>query len=167
MVEKTNAGEGHGNIVFVAGEDHIVIAHRTACLCDIFDATLVGALNIVAKGEECVRTEADIGVLTYPVFFLIHGERLRLAGEELLPYSVPQDIIVLLTDVDINGVVAVGATDIVHPREIEHLLVLAKPPCIGLITGQTSAMYAALLSGTDADGLAVLHVANRITLGVF
>ena len=43
---------------------------------------------------------------------------------------------------------------------------LPQVPRIGLAARQTRAVDAALLSGTDADGLAIFHVAHRIRLGV-
>lgn len=54
VVEQTNTGKCHGNSVFIAGFNNIVIPHRTARLGNIFDTALVGTLNIVAKWEECV-----------------------------------------------------------------------------------------------------------------
>ena len=44
---------------------------------------------------------------------------------------------------------------------------LAQPPDIGLVTSQTGTVNAALLSGTDTDGLSVLDVANRVRLRIF
>ena len=64
----------------------------------------------------------------------------------------------VLRDVYVDGVVAVSATDVVHEGKIHHLRVLAKPPDVSLVTCETCAVDAALLSGTDADGLAVLYV---------
>ena len=52
VVEQAHASEGHGDAVFVAGHDDMVVANRAAGLCDILHATLVGALDIVAEGEE-------------------------------------------------------------------------------------------------------------------
>ena len=56
VVEQANASERHGNGVFVAGHDDMVVANRTASLGDILYAALVGALDIVAEGEEGVGT---------------------------------------------------------------------------------------------------------------
>ena len=54
MVEQAHAGEGHGDAVFVAGHDDMVVTYRAACLGDVLHATLVGTLNVVAEGEEGV-----------------------------------------------------------------------------------------------------------------
>ncbi len=56
MVEQTHAGKGHRNAVFVAGLDDIVISHRAAGLGNELHATLMGAFDIVAKGEESITT---------------------------------------------------------------------------------------------------------------
>ena len=44
-----------GNAVLVAGHDDMVVANRTAGLGNVFYATLVSPLNVVAEGEESVR----------------------------------------------------------------------------------------------------------------
>ena len=44
---------------------------------------------------------------------------------------------------------------------------MAQLPVVGLLACQTGAVHAALLARTDADGLAVLHVADAVGLGVF
>ena len=51
-MEKANAGEGHRDTVFVASFYHIVIAYGAACLSDKLHTALMGALDIVAEGEE-------------------------------------------------------------------------------------------------------------------
>jgi len=54
MVEQSYTCEGHGDIVFVAGLDHIVITHAATCLGDELHTALMGTLDIVAEGEERV-----------------------------------------------------------------------------------------------------------------
>lgn len=56
VVEQAYTGECHGDGVFVAGHDDMVVANGTACLGDILYAALVGALDIVAEWEEGVGT---------------------------------------------------------------------------------------------------------------
>ena len=55
MVEQTDACKRHGDAVFVAGFNDIVVTHRAACLGDVLYAALVRALDVVAEGEESVR----------------------------------------------------------------------------------------------------------------
>ena len=52
MMEQTHTREGHGNAVFVAGLDDIVVTDTAAGLCNVFHATLVGTFDVVAEGEE-------------------------------------------------------------------------------------------------------------------
>ena len=52
VVEQTDSGEGHGDAILVAGSDNMVVAYAATGLGHIFHATLVSALNVVAKGEE-------------------------------------------------------------------------------------------------------------------
>ena len=54
MVEQTYASECHVDAVFVAGHDHMVITNTATSLGDKLYTTLMGTLNIVAKGEECI-----------------------------------------------------------------------------------------------------------------
>ena len=44
---------------------------------------------------------------------------------------------------------------------------LSQPPDVGLVACQTCAVDAALLAGSDADGLTILHVADTVRLRVF
>ena len=149
MMEQTYTCEGHGDTVFVASHDHMVIANATTCLSDILHATLVGTLNIVAEGEEGITAQTYLGVLGNPLFLLGQGQHLGLLREELLPSTVAQYVVVLVfRDIYINGVVAVGTTDTLLERQGEHFGVLAQPPDVGLLTCQTGTVDTALLTGT-------------------
>ena len=92
MVEQSYSCEAHCHAVFVTCLDNIVIADRTTRLCDILDAALVSALDIVAEWEESIRTEADILHLVKPCTFLLTGKYRRLLGEEFLPGAVGENI---------------------------------------------------------------------------
>ena len=52
MMEQSYASECHGDAILVAGLDDIIVANAAAGLCNIFHAALVGALDVVAEGEE-------------------------------------------------------------------------------------------------------------------
>ena len=53
-MEQADAGKAHGNVVFVTGFNDIVITDGTTGLGNIFHATSVGTLNVVAEGEESI-----------------------------------------------------------------------------------------------------------------
>ena len=72
----------------------------------------------------------------------------------------------VLRDIHVDGVVAVSTTDVVDKRQVHHLRMLTQPPDVGLVTCQTGAVDTALLTGTDTDGLTVLHVADGVRLRV-
>jgi len=55
VVEQAHACKRHGDAVFVAGLYHIVVAYGATGLSDKLHTTLVGTLDIVAKGEEGIR----------------------------------------------------------------------------------------------------------------
>ena len=124
----------------------------------------MSTLDVVAEREESVRTESHTAVLCYPCLLLLHCEHLGLLLEEHLPCSVTQNVVMVLRDIYVDGVVAVSATDVVHEGKIHHLRVLAKPPDVSLVACEACAVNAALLSGTDADGLTVLYVTYRVRL---
>ena len=167
VVEEAHVGESHGDVVFVAGHDDMVVAHGAAGLGDVLHAALVGALDVVAKGEEGVAAEAYAAVLGYPQALLLVGEGFGLVLEELLPGALAEHVVALVADVDVDGVVAVGTADAVDEGEVHHLGVLPQPPRVGFVACQAGAMDAALLAGSDADGLPVLDVADGVGLGVF
>ena len=93
------------------------------------------------------------------------SEIIRFVGGGALSYATCQ----ILSDVlgkkietvdKPQNVGAVGAADVVNKRQRHHLRVLAQPPNVGLVACQAGTVDAALLSGTDTDGLTVLDVAN-------
>ena len=94
------------------------------------------------------------------------GQRLGLGGEGLGPHVVADDILGGVADVDVDGVVPVGLGHVVAEGQIQHLGHVAQLPVVGLLARQAGAVDAALLTGTHADGLAVLHVADAVGLGV-
>ena len=55
----------------------------------------------------------------------------------------------------------------VHKLEAQHLGMLPDQPVVRLIARQPGAVDAALLARAHADGLAVLHIAHGVGLGVF
>ena len=107
VMEQADAGEGHRHVVFVAGLDHVVIANGSARLRDIFHAALMCTLDIVTEREERVRAQCHVGHLIQPCTLLLLSEYRRFYLKGLLPYAVSQHIHVLVTDVNVNGVIAV------------------------------------------------------------
>ena len=95
MMEQSYAREGHSNTIFVAGHDNMVVANRAASLCNELYTTLMGTLDVVAEGEEGIRTQRYLRVLGYPLLLLCHRQHLRLLRKELLPSTVTQYVVVL------------------------------------------------------------------------
>lgn len=54
VMEQADVGHRHCNAVFVAGLDDVVVADGAAALCDVGDAALMRALDVVAEREEGV-----------------------------------------------------------------------------------------------------------------
>ena len=78
VMEKTHAGERHGNAILVGGSDHVVIADGAAGLSDILHAALAGTLHIITKGEECIAAHSHTGLRGDPSLLLLCGQRLGL-----------------------------------------------------------------------------------------
>ena len=166
-MEQTNSGECHCNSVFVAGFNDVVVADRTAGLCNKSDTATVSALNVVSEREERVRAESYTSQSIQPGTLFFSGERFGLFGKKLLPNTVGKHIHIIVGDIDINGVIAVRTADIGFKWEVQHLGILAQKPDVRFVSGKTSAVNTGLLTGTDADGLTVFGIANRVGLGIF
>ena len=73
MVEQAQAAKGHGNAIFVAGVNDLLVADGTTSLDNGGHAAAVRALNVVAEGEERVAAEGYTGHLAQPLFLLSLG----------------------------------------------------------------------------------------------
>ena len=165
-MEQPDAAERHGNAVLIAGVNDLLVADRAAGLDNGSHAGAAGTLDVVAEGEESVRTKANTGHLAEVSLLFLGGQRLGLAGEGLGPDVIADDILRGIADVNINGVVAVGLCHIVTEGQVQHLIHVAQLPVVGLLTSQTGAVDAALLAGTHADGLTIVGVAHTVGLSV-
>ena len=96
MVEQSYASERHSDTVLVAIHNDMIVADAATSLGDELHATLMGTLDIVAEGEECIRAEGHLRVLGNPSFLLLHRQHLGLGLEELLPGTVTQHVVVLV-----------------------------------------------------------------------
>ena len=161
MMEQSYAREGHRDTVLVAGHDDMIVADAATSLGNELHTALMSTLDIVAEGEESIRSKSNLRVLGDPGFLFFHRQHLGLGLKELLPGTVAQHVVMLvLRNIHVDGVVAVSTTDTVHEGQIHHLRMLAEPPDVGLVASQTGTVDTALLSCSDTDGLAVLHVAD-------
>ena len=57
MVEKSDPSECHCHAVLVACLDDVVVTDGSAGFCNVLNAALVSALDVVAEREESVRTD--------------------------------------------------------------------------------------------------------------
>ena len=127
-------------------------------------AAAVSSLDIVAEGEERVRTETHAGQLIEPCSLLLTCKHIRLNCKCLLPLT--ENIHVVVADVDIDCVIAVCSSDTGKELKAKHLLVLAQPPVVGLIACEPRAVNTALLARADTDRLTALYVAHGVGLRV-
>src|SRR5574344_2419036 len=167
MMKKTDSRKSHGNAVFIACVDDVIITDRTAGLCYIFYATLMCAFDVITEWEKCVTAKSYACVFCYPCLFLFHREWLWLFCEEVLPCTITQHIFIFVTYIYIDNIVAIGTTDSRFERKCHDFWILTKPPYVCLVTSQTCAVDATLLTCTDADCLTVFYIAYTIDLRVF
>ena len=126
----------------------------------------MGTLNVVPKGEESIAAQSHPSLLTEPCLLFLPGQAFRLPGKEPLPAAFCQYFLRFIGKVYVNGIVPVGTADFLHKGKSQHLGVLPQQPLVCLVPGQAGAVNAALLPGTDADGLTILGIAHGIGLGV-
>lgn len=110
--------------------------------CNKFYAALVRALNVVAEREERVAaTETPLNVASQAAF----SSRVNTSGfsvKNCCQTPSAQHVVMLLTDVHVNGVVAVRTADALLKRQIQHLLVLTQIPDVRLVARKTRAVDA-------------------------
>ena len=140
MMEKSDSRKCHSDIVLVASLDNVIIADRTAGFGYIFNARLLSALNIVAEGEECVRTKTNARILSEPSLLFLSSKYSRLSLEYLLPFTVAENVLIFVAHVNVDSVIAVSAADSVNEIKSHNLRRLSQPPVISFLTCKTCAV---------------------------
>ena len=118
MVEQPQTVKRHHHAVFVAGHDDVVVADRAARLGDVAHAALVGALDIVAEGEESVGAKRNAALTGESLLLFFAGQGRGTFGKELLPGAVREDVHRVVRQIDVDGVVPVGPADVLHKGEM-------------------------------------------------
>ena len=57
MMEQTDTRKGHSYAILVARHDDMIVTYRTTSLSNKLHSTLMGTLNVVAKGEEGIAAQ--------------------------------------------------------------------------------------------------------------
>lgn len=118
MMEQTDSRKCHYNAIFIANLDYIVITNRSARLCDVLNTALVRTLNVVAKWEECIRTNGYTLHAVQPCAFFLTGKYRRFYLESFLPCALFQHIHIFFSDINIDRIVAVCTLDSIHKLKI-------------------------------------------------
>ena len=158
VMEQPNAGKRHDHIVFIADGDDVIISKRPAGLRYVLHAALMSALDVVAKGEECIGTQRHSCHRVKPCPLLFLCKDIRLDFEYLLPLTFCQYIHILVSDIEIDGVIADRPLDLVHKGQFQNLGSLAQIPVIRFVARQPRAMHPRLLARSNPDGLSALGV---------
>ena len=162
MVKEAHPRKRHDHIVPVRRLDNEVVADGATGLYDVFHAALKGALDIVAERKKCVAREGDPRDLGEKRPLLRRGERLGANGEILLPYALPDHVLRLLREVEVDDVIPVGSPEALAELQSEDLIRLPQEEEIRFLTRETGAMDAALLPRSHADRLSVIGETNGI-----
>ena len=78
-MEQPDAAERHGNAVLIAGVNDLLVADRAAGLDNGGHAGAAGTLDVVAKGEEGIGTQADTGNMAQVLFLFLRRSGVRAA----------------------------------------------------------------------------------------
>ena len=120
-MEQTDSCKCHRHVVLVAALDDSVITNRSARLCDVLDAALVCALDVVAEREEASEPKVTPFIWSSHARF---SSLVKTSGFTLKIFShasVCENIHVLLADVNVDRIVTVCAADAVYELQIQHL----------------------------------------------
>ena len=140
MMEKSDSGEAHNHIVLVTCLDDYVISLGSAGLSDVLNSALTCSLYIVSEGEECIGTTNNIRIFSKPCLLFLSGEYGRLLSEDGLPCSLGKYVLVLISDVEIDGIVSVRTLDGIKERKIQNLRCLTKEPVICFVSCKSCAV---------------------------
>ena len=136
MMKQTDTGKCHCYAIFITSLYNMIITYRTSCLrlCNLHHSC--AHVQYCHRMEKTHQNPAQHLSMYQPRTFLLTSQNLRLFSKELLPNTIGQYIFVIITDIDINCIVAVGTSYFLHPRQIQHFRMLAQVPNIGLIARQ-------------------------------
>ena len=166
-MEQAHAGEGHDHAVLVALFDHQIIPDGAAGLGDVLHAGGHAALDGVGEGEEGVGAQGHSVLCVQPGPLFLSGQRFGTGGEIILPNALSAHILFVAVDVAVDHIIPAGTAQVGAERQGQGLGMLTQEPGVGLAAGQTDAVDPGLLTGTHADGLAIIGEANGVGLGVF
>mgnify|MGYP006954465681 CR=1 FL=1 len=167
VMEQTDSRKCHHHMIFIASLNHMIVADGTSRLCHIRNAASVCALDVIAKREERVRSKRYLCVLIQPCPLLLCRKNRRLLCKNILPCTFRQHIHIVLSNVEVNGVVPVCTFDARLKRKGKYLRRLTQPPVVRLGTGKSRAVDSGLLPRSDTDRLTALDIAHGIGLRVF
>ena len=167
VVEQPHAGEYCHHAVLVTDFDDIIVFSRCRPALRYRIRRSFLALSMLSPNgkKASLPRETPLMESRYSLLFLC--KRLRFFCEQGLPYAVLQDILVLVPQVDVDGIIAVRSGHIVSERQVDYDIRLSQMPEVRFVSCQSGAVDPGLLSCAYADGLSVLCIGDRIGLGVF
>ena len=132
MVEKAHTRECHHHSVSVRALDDEVVADGASGFCNVFNTRLLCSLDIVTDRDECIGSESYTVDSVEICSLLVLGKGLGLYCEVLLPIAVCTNVLLVLIDISVDNIIAVGSAKSILKRQCKYLIVLTQKPCISL-----------------------------------
>ena len=124
------------------------------------------SLNVVSEGEEGVRAQSDPIVFGQPCPLFFCRKDRRSARKYLLPGAIRKEVLILIADIEIDGIVPIRSLDAIEEGKPHDPGILPQPPVVRLLARQSGAVNSGLLACPDTDRLPILDIADGIGLGV-
>ena len=110
MMEEAQAGEDHGDSKGVTSIDDGLIADGTSRLSDVGNTAAACPSNVIVKGEEGIACQRNAGHVFQPVLFFLGSEGGRPFCKEVLPYIVPDDVLIIFAQIYVDGIIPIRAS---------------------------------------------------------
>lgn len=110
----------------IACINHILIAFGASWLRDIFYAASKSPFDIIAEREKRIGAKRNTGVFRKPGMFFFGSEYRRLLRKCFCPYIIAQYVHIIISDVEVDGVVPVCPFDVITKLQVQYLRRLAR-----------------------------------------
>lgn len=165
---RLTAGVSKDHVVLVGDLDALGVHNGTSRGTNERNTGSLAAVDIVREGEKGIRPADDTRKLGHVSFLLLNSQR----RGDLVKEGSPLGVLRLRRverrsgDEEIDGVGLIGALGALLEGERENALVVAEPPVVSLVAGETRAVDTRLLAGAKTNDGTVEGVADRVGLRV-
>lgn len=170
-MEEAQLGADIDHAVSVGNVQTVLVAGRATRCGQEACSVSGGFLDIVAEGEECVRSTDDVlegGPMSSSLFRREGRRNLLKVGLPLLALDRVAHCRALegALDEEIDGIALLGPLNALLEGQRQSARVLAQPPVVDFRASQPCAMDPRLLPGSETHNLAVQRIGHGVGLGV-